>query len=145
MRVVVDLEGDVLRDLQNLGAAAKPAAKAALQRFVDRVVPKARANAPDDPDTGAVDLKESVRGRVTVRRAGHVVASVLAGGDPLLPKLRAEGRKNPRASLAYAFVQHEDPTLRHRRGQANFIGQPFMAESQSVADDLDKEILSRAG
>lgn len=151
IRVVGDLEGDLLRDLQNLGSAAKPAARAAFQSFVDRVVPKAAALTPDDPATSghtstAIDLKRSVRGRVTVRRNGMVVASVMAGGAPLIDLL-THTRKNPEAAASYALVQHDDPTLKHRGGgQANYIGQPFMSEvaSGSVAADLDKEIASRA-
>jgi hypothetical protein len=143
IRVVFDVKGDILTDLQNLQSASKPAAKAVFQRFVDRVVPKARALAPDDPETGGVDLKASIRGRVTVRTSGMVTASVIAGGNPLLPLL-SQHRKNPARATSYAIVQHEDPTLHHRHGQANFVGQPFMAEAQAIGDDLDKEILSRA-
>lgn len=147
--VIFEIQGDILTDLQNLMSASKPAAKAVFQRFVDRVVPQARALTPDDPATygadRAVDLKRSVRGRVTVRKTGIVTATVSAGGDPLLAILRMRHRKNPDAALAYALVQHDDPTLRHSSGQANFIGQPFIAEAQSIGDDLDKEIMSRAG
>lgn len=155
IQYTVNLEGALLRDLQNLGAAAKPAAKAAGEKFIARVVPKATALAPDDPGTSGatsfsgdgshVDLKRSVRGRVTTRKNGMVTVSVMAGGAALLPLLRKTGRKNPEAALAYAFVQHEDPTIRHPHGgQANFIGQPFMADAGTFADDLEKEIDARA-
>jgi len=143
IRVVFDVQGDILTDLQNLQSASKPTAKAVFQRFVDRVVPKAKALAPDDPATSGSDLKQSIRGRVTVRNAGMVTASVIAGGNPLLSNLGR--RKNADRATIYGFIQHEDPTLRHTRGQANFVGQPFTAEAQSIGDDLDKEIMSRAG
>jgi hypothetical protein len=143
VKVTINVTGDILRDLQDLGEAARPAAKAVFQRFVDRVVPMARSLTPDDPHTSGNDLKASVRGRVTLTRKGMVVASVMAGGSPLLPLLSLH-RRNPENALWYAFVQHEDPTLRHASGQANYIGQPFMALAGSVGEDLDKEIASRA-
>jgi hypothetical protein len=141
IRVVFDVEGDILRDLQNLQSGSKPAAKRVFQKFVDRVVPKARALAPDDPTTEGVDLKASIRGRVTVRTAGMVTASVIAGGNPLLPLL-AMHRRDPDSATRYAIIQHEDTTLHHTHGQANFVGQPFMEEAQRVGDDLDVEVLS---
>jgi hypothetical protein len=73
-----------------------------------------------------------------------VVATVSAGGKPLVDLLRHHHPKNAELAL-YGLVQHDDPTLRHRTGQANFVGQPFMAEAQSVGNDLDAEIMSRAG
>ena len=141
IRCTVKMDGDLLRELQNLGAAAKPRAKKILSAMVFGVVVEARRLAPDDPTGATPDLRESIRGAVKNSRGG-VRGSVIAGGIPLDAKLAAEHRKNPAASEIYAVVQHEDTTLRHARGQANFVGQPFMEMLPWVAEEFDKELLS---
>lgn len=140
IRCLVKFDGDLLRELQNMGASAKPRAKKILSRMVDGVVLRARELAPDDPEGKTPDLMHSIRGDVRNWKGG-VRGSVIAGGTPVHSKLSAEGRKNPANHDLYVVVQHEDTTLKHSRGQANFIGEPFMARLPGMAEEFDKELL----
>lgn len=141
IRYSVKFDGDLLRELQDLGATARPRAKKLLSAMVTRVTARAKDLAPDDPTGASPDLRASIRGSVRQGRGG-IRASVIAGGTPLDSKLAAEHRKNPAEHEVYAVVQHEDTTLHHSHGQANFIGEPFMAALPGLAEDFDKELLS---
>lgn len=138
------MSGELLRELQDLGARARPTAKKILEGFGPRIVLRAKEIAPDDPDGETPDLRHSIR-FVTRMSRGGVRLSVIAGGAELDAKLRAEHRKVPGAHEVYAFVQHEDPTIRHTRGQSNFIGAPFMATVPLIAEAFDKELTSARG
>jgi hypothetical protein len=141
IRCVVQFDGDLLRELQNLGREAKPRAKRIIQTMCDQVTLRARELAPDDEAGPTPDLRLSIRNRVQLSKGG-VRGSVIAGGTELDAKLAAQHRKNPGAHEVYAVVQHEDTTLHHSHGQANFIGQPFMSHLPGMAEQLEKELLS---
>jgi hypothetical protein len=140
IRVEVKGDKELMRELRGLGDRAKPTARRLISRFVGAVVPRAKALAPDDPSGERPDLKDSIRGSVKTVD-GAVKGFVMAGGDPLTPKLSAEGRKNASAHQVYATIQHEDTTLRHAHGQANFIGQPFHEQVPKTIAEFEKEIL----
>lgn len=134
MRVRVDVSGadDVIAQLKGMGPKGIDVAKRVLGNVTARIVPRAKAITPVEPEDGG-DLRDSVRATKPTRtRTGLVSAGVVAGGAPLRRSLEREGH----TMNVYAVVQHEDLTLQHTVGQAKFIERPFMAEIPKVPGEL---------
>ena len=147
MRIEVVGEEEVRRALERQGAAGRTAAINVLSRICLRVLPQARALAPDDPATEApFDLKSS--GRVSKprinRKTGVVSVGVVFGGKPsrkhkLLPYavVQEQGFAGIGKGGAFVMMKHDD-------GQSPFISPPFFKEAESapaeLLDELDREM-----
>lgn len=142
-RVVADVTGDreLIRDLLSLGKDGIEIGKQVLDEANERIAARARPITPvDDIDGG--QLRDSIR--VTKARntaAGRISGGVVAGGPPLERLVSERGHKAPGV---YAFIVHEDMTMRHPNGgQAKFIEGPYLQEAPKVPDAL-KDRLDKA-
>ena len=136
--------GGVIESMRRLGKAGPEAAMRILNQKAQNVAARARELCPDDPDTPGTDLADSIRAtKATRSKGGMISVAVIAGGARLRKRL------GKRAYNIIAVVQHEDPTLKHRRGQAKFVEQPFLQLVPTVAPDLqdalDQEAARVAG
>ncbi len=135
-RVVADVTGDreIIRDMLALGKDGIELGKEVLDEANERIAARARTLSPvDDIDGG--QLRDSIRTtKARATAAGRISAGVVAGGPPLESLLSEQGHKEPGA---YAFIVHEDSTMRHPNGgQAKFIEQPYLEEAPKVPDAL---------
>lgn len=133
-RVTVEDRG-VSELLAKLGRAGSEAAKVAMVRVADKVVTRAKALCPVDPEDGG-QLRGSIRRtRGTIsKKNGNVIVTMLVGGAPL--KAVLEGRKYN----IYAVLQHEDLTLKHSVGQAKFLEQPFFQFAPEAPSEIFGEL-----
>ena len=137
-KVRIDITGDkeVARHLAFAPEKAVPAAKKALLRFADSLVPKIRRDTPVDPADGG-QLRRSVRRtRATfLRRRPSVTVSLVAGGKVLERMIPAD--ENP----IYAITQHEDTSIRHTTGRPKFIEIHVFGEADRGRRELEDAVL----
>lgn len=133
-RLTVDDRG-VSELLGKLGRSGSEAAKVAMLRVADKMVDRAKALCPVDPEDGG-ELRASIRRtRGTIsKKNGNVVVTVLVGGTPLKAALGA------RKYNIYAVLQHEDLTLRHSVGQAKFLEQPVFQYAPAIPGEILGEL-----
>lgn len=141
MRVRIEVSGDkdLMASITRLGEAGETAAKVALDAVAKRIVPAAQSLAPvEEVDGGA--LRDSIRSTRPTRGPAGIVASIVAGGAPLLSHLKAT--HHDAGSEVYAFIQHEDLTLKHTQGEAKFVEKAVLRHADEipglVLEALDK-------
>lgn len=127
--------GGVIDSMRRLGKAGPEAAMRVLEAKAQTVAARARELCPDDPDTPGTDLADTIRAtKATRSKGGMISAAVIAGGARLRKRL------GKRAYNIIAVVQHEDTTLKHTRGQAKFVEQPYLQVVPTVAGDLQEAL-----
>lgn len=132
VRVVADVTGDreIIRDLLALGKDGIELGKQVLDEFAERIAKRARPITPvDDIDGG--QLRDSIRTtKARATAAGRLSAGVVAGGPSLERLVSERGHKEPGS---YAFIVHEDVSMRHPNGgQSKFIEGPYLEEAPKV-------------
>ena len=126
-----------MASLGRMGKIGEEAAKRALGRICTRVVPKAKAITPVEPEDGG-SLRDSIRvTKPTRTSAGRISAGVVAGGAPLRRLASERGRALPGQ---YGSIVHEDLTLKHTNGQAKFLEIPFFQEAPKAPEELRAEL-----
>lgn len=136
MRVRVEVSGqqEILDSLQRLGQVGQDIGLKVLGDACKEIVAKAKPLAPVDPEDGG-QLRDSIRTTKPTRtRAGRISAGVVAGGAPL-KKVLGKRKLN-----VYAYIQHEDLTLKHTTGGPKFLEKPVNDIAPKIPDRLQAEM-----
>ncbi len=140
----VNIEGldSMLSEIERLGTVGLVAARDAMTAKAQEIKAKAIPLVPDDPESPGL-LKDTLRvyaPRTANLKPGKTIfAGVVAGGKKLEAKL------GKRAYSAWALVQHEDLTLKHKRGQAKFLERPGNQVAPSIPDAIIRNLDAATG
>jgi hypothetical protein len=140
----VDIEGldEMLNEIDRLGEVGMVAARDAMTAKAQEIKAKAAPLVPDDPESPGL-LKDTLRVYAprtsSLKRGKTIFAGVVIGGKKLEAKL------GKRAYSAWALVQHEDLTLKHKRGQAKFLERPGNQVAPSIPDAIMAKLDAATG
>ena len=129
IRVEVSGSREVAKWIGSLGHAGELAAKKALLRAGNKIVPMAKALAPVqvpnhlDP---VVENAGKLRDSIHLEDAGPTAVDVVADVD-------------------YAETVHEDLTLQHDVGEAKFIERPVFQVAPDIPGEIEAELMALAG
>lgn len=130
----------------SVDASLKEPLRKRLQPWQKAVLARMKADAPDDPETGGSRLERAMRtGLMISRGRQRMILSFILDSAKLGQS--AGGRNtSERRGLAWALSQHEDLTLKHKRGGAKFMERPFKQAAGRVPDlvgEALEEVTSR--
>jgi hypothetical protein len=142
IRVTIEGHDEMLAEIERLGQVGLVAARDAMTAKAQEIKAKAIPLVPDDPESPGL-LKESLRvyaPRTSSLKPGKTIfAGVVAGGKKL------EQRLGKRKANVSAIVQHEDLTLKHKRGQAKFLERPGNQVAPSIPDAIMRNLDAATG
>jgi hypothetical protein len=142
IRVTIEGHDEMLAEIARLDHVGLVAARDAMTAKAQEIKAKAIPLVPDDPESPGL-LKESLRvyaPRTTSLKPGKTIfAGVVAGGKKL------EQRLGKRKANVSAIVQHEDLTLKHKRGQAKFLERPGNQVAPSIPDAIMRNLDAATG
>jgi hypothetical protein len=142
IRVTIEGHDEMLAEIARLDHVGLVAARDAMTAKAQEIKAKAIPLVPDDPESPGL-LKESLRvyaPRTSSLKPGKTIfAGVVAGGKKL------EQRLGKRKANVSAIVQHEDLTLKHKRGQAKFLERPGNQVAPSIPDAIMRNLDAATG
>jgi hypothetical protein len=132
-RVEVSGFDELLEDMARFGDEGLVAIRDTMTEKCQEIKRLAEPLVPDDPESPGL-LKDTLRvyaPRTKSLKGGkNINCGVVIGGKAL------EKALGKRAYSAWAIVQHEDLTLKHKRGQAKFLERPGNQVAARVPDAL---------
>jgi hypothetical protein len=142
IRVEIEGADDMLAEIERLGHVGLVAARDAMAGKAQQIKAKALPLVPDDPESPGL-LKDTLRvyaPRTASLKPGKTIfVGVVAGGRKLE---KAMGKRKANVS---AIVQHEDLTLKHRKGQAKFLERPGNDVAPSIPDAIMAKLDAATG
>lgn len=132
------LAGQLL-DLAKMDAKNKEPLRRRLKTWQAAVISRMKAEAPDDPETGGSRIEKALRAKAPVISRGRqrITAGFIVDGAKLGAMLDGKDKGMARG-VAVSLVQHEDLTIRHRRGNAKFMERPLFTSGGRVADIVEE-------